>query len=114
MEVEALSDSEKHVLVGLVRHLVLADGQVSDTELYDLIRLGVEIGKPTFRDALEATEERFKDRDAMLQLAIEVERPEARDKLISELERIAAGDGVHVEEAAFIQAVEDAWDAADG
>lgn len=111
MRVDALADSEKRVLVGLVRHLVLADGQVSDTELYDLIRLGVEIGKPTFREALEATEATFKDRDAMLKLATEVHRPAVRERMLTELERIAAGDGVHETEAAFIRALEDVWDA---
>ena len=105
MQVRELESDEKVVLVGLVRHLVLADGEVSDSELYDLIRLGVEIGKEDFRAALAATEESHRDRAATLATVDAVTRDVARAKIGSELDRIAAGDGVDEREAAFITAV---------
>lgn len=109
MDVEGLSDDEKTVLVGLVRHLSLADGHVSDTELFDLIRLGVALGKPDFREALEATEDSHHDGDAMLELASTVTRPVARTRILDALEQVAAGDGLHDSEAAFLTALRQRW-----
>lgn len=107
-----LTMTEKTVLVGLVRHLVLIDGELSDSELYDLIRLGTEIGRDDFEAALEATEQTHTDRDAMIEAAASIERTQARDKIRSELGRIAEGDGLHRRESAFIQDVVGTWEPA--
>ena len=109
MDVEGLRADEKTVLVGLVRHLSLADGHVSDTELFDLIRLGVALGKPDFREALEATEASHHDGDAMLELAAGVERESARQQILAALESVASGDGLHDSEAAFIEKLRTLW-----
>jgi hypothetical protein len=109
MDVDGLAEDEKTVLVGLVRHLSLADGHVSDTELFDLIRLGVALGKPDFRRALEATEETHHDGEAMLELASAVTRPSARQLILGALEKVASGDGLHDSEASFIAALRARW-----
>lgn len=109
MNVAELTSTEQTVLVGLARHLVLIDGDVSDSELYDLIRLGIEIGRPAFEAALEATESIHEDEAAVLALSADVQRPEARERILAELRRIARGDGVHTTEIAFLNAISFRW-----
>ena len=109
MKADELTQAEQVVLVGLVRHLVMIDGELSDSELYELIRLGTEIGRDDFQYALEQTEETFEDRDKMLAAAATLEREAAREKVRSELGRIAEGDGLHRRESAFIRDVDDCW-----
>lgn len=109
MEVTDLTGPEQVVLVGLVRHLVLLDGEITDSELYDLIRLGVKIGRQDFSEALAATEDVYKDRSVVLERAREVGRDEARAKISAEVERIAAGDGIHPTETAFMVELQAVW-----
>lgn len=109
MNVAELNETEKTVLVGMARHLVMLDGHVTDSELYDLIRLGVEIGRPSFEAALEATETIHEDEAATLALSADVTRSSAREKILSELHRIASGDGVHTTEVAFLNALTIRW-----
>lgn len=109
MKADELTKAEQIVLVGLVRHLVMIDGELSDSELYELIRLGTEIGRADFKAALEATEQTFEDREKMLAAAKTLDREAARDKVRAELARIAEGDGLHRRESAFIRDVGESW-----
>ncbi|MCB9679140.1 MAG: hypothetical protein H6737_28820 [Alphaproteobacteria bacterium] len=109
MAVDGLDRAEQVALVGLVRHLVLADGRVSDNELYELIRLGVAMGRADFDEALEVTEDTFGDRELSLAWAERIERPAARARIAAELERIAGGDGLHATEVDFLAAVRTRW-----
>ena len=111
MEVEELERHEQVVLVGLVRHLVLIDGGISDAELYELIRLGVRIGRAEFEAAMDATEAWHQDRDESLAQAARITDAHAREKLLHELARIGATDGLHGEETSFIDRVRAAWGA---
>lgn len=109
MRVNELTRGEQVVLVALARHLVSIDGELSDSELYDLIRLGVEIGKDEFEAALTATEAIHRDRALTLAAATEVTRPQARDRINTELDRIARGDGLHAMEDEFLGALRARW-----
>lgn len=109
MEVEELERHEQVVLVGLVRHLVLIDGGISDAELYELIRLGVRIGREEFEAAMDATEPWHEDRAQSLAQAATITDPHAREKLLHELARIGSSDGLHGEEMSFIDRVRASW-----
>ena len=109
MEVNELESSEQVVFVALVRHLVDIDGSVSESELYELIRIGTRIGKAEFTAALEATEPFFADRDRVLARLPDVTRAGARTRILSELDRIASGDGLHAGEAEFLALVRAGW-----
>lgn len=109
MKVTDLTRAEQVVLVGLARHVVGIDGELSDSELYELLRLGVEIGKDTFEAALAETEPWFQDAAATLAHARSVSRPDARAKITGELDRIARGDGLHDGEASFLGELSAAW-----
>lgn len=109
MEVSDLTQSEKVVLVALARHLVHIDGEVSDSELYDLIRLGVEIGRADFEMALAASEDIHRDRAKTLALARDVDSPVVRARIHKELDRIARGDDMHPTEASFLADLAAGW-----
>lgn len=102
MDVHELTQSEQNVLVGVVRHLVMIDEELSDSELYDLIRLGYRIGRDEFKEALRVTEALHSDAGQVLEFARSVTRLEAQVRIEAELTRIAAGDGIHDGEADFI------------
>ncbi|MCB9672530.1 MAG: hypothetical protein H6736_11710 [Alphaproteobacteria bacterium] len=109
MQIGELTKSEKVVLVGMARHLVMLDGEMSDSELFEIIRIGIEIGREDFESALEATEEIHEDEARTLALSADVSRADARTRILSELHRIASGDGVHSTEVAFLSALELRW-----
>lgn len=109
MNVADLSQQERIALVALARHLILVDDRFSDRELYDLLFMGVAMGRPDFAEALEATEAVYQDRSAVLDLASAVESVETRSGILTELERIAEGDGLHPAETAFIDEVRARW-----
>ena len=104
-----LSHDERVALVALVRHLVKADGHVSDTELYDLIQLSQQLGRDEYAAAIKATEAVHLDRAATLALAAGVVRPAVREGFMAVLMRVAEGDGVHITEAEFVAEVAACW-----
>lgn len=109
MDVHELTQDEQNVLVAVARHLVLIDDEVSDSELYDMIRLGYRMGKEEFKEALRVTEDFHTDAPKVLEFARAVTRLQAQVRIEEELTRIAAGDGIHDDEADFITRLRMTW-----
>ena len=108
MSVAELGASDQTRLVGLARHVVAIDGELSDGELFDLLRLGVAIGSEAFAAALTATDPWFADAERALVEAAGVSL-EARPVVLRELVRIAGGDGLHLDEQRFIERISALW-----
>ncbi|MEZ4321711.1 MAG: hypothetical protein R3F61_29825 [Myxococcota bacterium] len=104
-----LSTDERHALVALVRNLVVADGHVSDSEMYDLVELGVSLGQEEFGEAMRATRDIHRDRLATLELARRVTREGVRRVILSIVEQVAEGDGVHFAEVELIHQLRAIW-----
>ncbi|MCB9677589.1 MAG: hypothetical protein H6737_20955 [Alphaproteobacteria bacterium] len=103
-----LTQDEREALVALARHLVMADGQVSRSELFEMLRLEAELGD-TWRTAVKATDGTVRDRAAVLALASRVERRGVQQRFLALLERLAEGDGVHQEEVALLAELRSIW-----
>lgn len=109
METHDLTREEQIALVAMARHLVLIDGALSDSELFELIRIGFEMGKDVFEAALDATESWFHDREQVLHYAENVLENAARARVLSELARIAHSDAITRDEMAFMKALRERW-----
>lgn len=109
MEVAQLTREEQDVLVVAARHLVLIDGELSDAELYELLRLGYAIGRDAFAESVARTDAFHKDRAKVLDFARKVTRVEAQVRIESELVRVAASDGLHDGESDFVTKLALTW-----
>ena len=104
-----LTQDEREALVACARHLVMADGQVSNSELFDMILIEGQLGPEAWEAALRATDGVHRDRKSVLRLAARVERPGVQRRLLAVLERMANGDGVHHEEVVFLSELRSLW-----
>jgi len=104
-----LTQDEREALVACARHLVMADGQVSNSELFDMILIEGQLGPDAWEAALQATHSIHTDRKQVLRLAARVQRSGVQRRLLSVLERMADGDGVHHEEVAFLSELRALW-----
>ena len=95
--------------MGLVRFLIEADGEVSNSELYDLVEVGVVLGKSRFAETLSLTDDTCHDLDKSLAWARRVTRGPVQRGMFGILEMVAEGDGVHVAETSFLEALRTLW-----
>lgn len=109
LRLPALDDHQALALITVVRHLIHADGRVSMEELIDLVELGAALGKERFSDVMERSEPLHLDRALALELGATIRTPSLRRMLVGLLESIAAGDGLHPEERAFIDDLQHLW-----
>ena len=93
MNVVDLSLEAKVALIGLLAHMVDADGQVAEGEAIELLHLGEEMQHPTLARAVERSRETFADRTALLHYAGLVDDDEARSLIRTVLIDLANSDG---------------------
>lgn len=109
MDFSELSNAEIMALVALAKHLVHADGQVSGTEMLDLMSIGEAVGMDRFSAALDATKDRYKSREAVLQMADLVQRYDARVLIYVLCEELAKSDGTGKVEEHVLVAIRQRW-----
>ena len=85
-----LDQDERLALVALMRGIVLADGDVSDSEAEILPGLAEAIGRAAYDEAWNAFDERFKDEDALKKFLLGIKRQEARALIFVQRTKIAA------------------------
>ena len=80
MELADLNDDERVALVGLMKMVVLSDGEVADDELEHVEELVSAFGEEGYEDALDRFEDDFADEPAFRKfLEQKVPRQDARD-----------------------------------
>lgn len=105
----SLDDHEALALMTAVRHLIYADGEVSMAELTDLVELGTALGEKRFARVMEQSESLHRDRQLALEMGATLRRAPVRRVLVGILEAVAAGDGLHPDERAFIDDLQRLW-----
>ncbi|MCB9679139.1 MAG: hypothetical protein H6737_28815 [Alphaproteobacteria bacterium] len=92
MQVTSLDDDELLTLVVLAKYMVHVDGNVSRTEMLDLVSLGEAVGMERFEWALRETEGLHEDPHAVLDRVNAVTRWDAKVLIFLLLEELAKGD----------------------
>ncbi len=105
-----LTDDEHLALVALLRHMAMADGEISGKETDELQALGMELGGGRFLAAWNATSERTPNAQAALDYAADhVARVEARELIVTMLTDLAGTDRPHPSERALLGKVRLMW-----
>lgn len=93
MQTLDLTDQEYLALVGLVRHLVVTDGIISESEATELEALKEELGDARFTAAWRRAQTRFpRAQDAIDFAAEHVHRASARELVVTILSDVAVVD----------------------
>ncbi len=104
-----LTPDEDVVLLGLLREIVVADGDYSDAERVEIDALRGEMGLSRFAVAMERAKERFTTRAELKEAARAVERPAARRAILRRLLDVAASDGIAPSEDKPLSWLKSVW-----
>ena len=110
MNVSSLSKDETLALVGLLREIVQADDDYSESERAGVRALRDAIGGDRFDAAVLAARDRFTSRALLKEHAKTIVRPEARKLIHDELRKVAESDGVTESEAEPLRWLASWWD----
>jgi hypothetical protein len=100
MEIPDLNPDERLALVGLMKVVVMSDGNVSEDELEHVELLADAFGAEEYQRTLDGFEKRFKDETQFRQFLTGITRQEARELMFATvLESAGEGalDGAEVE-----------------
>jgi hypothetical protein len=92
MELPDLNQDERTALVGLMKLIVMSDGEVSEDELEDVEALVAAFGDEGYQRTLDAFEKRFQDEDSFKKFLKTIGRQEARDLIFGTVLE-GAGEG---------------------
>lgn len=109
MNVDQFNDAELLAFVVLAKHMVHADGDLSQTEMLDLMSVGEVVGMDRFSWALDQTKDLYRDRQATYNVAARVQRYDAKVLIFVLLEELAKGDGVDGQEATILADLRQGW-----
>jgi hypothetical protein len=109
MELTELNPDERIALVGLVKAVVLADGQVSEDEMEEVQEIVDAFGDEAYRGYLDAFEARFADEPSFQQFLKTIERQEARELIYGTILAGAAADAIEGHESELLSWLADAW-----
>ena len=92
MELSELNQDERTALVGLMKVVVLSDGNVSEDEIEHVESLVDAFGEDEYQRTLDAFEKRFLDEAAFREFLRKVGRPDARELIFGTVLE-SAGEG---------------------
>src|SRR4029453_15234013 len=92
MEISELNQVERTALVGLMKLIVLSDGNVTEDELEHVETLVDAFGEGEYQRTLEAFEKRFTDEKSFREFLRKVGREEAREVIFGTVLE-GAGEG---------------------
>jgi hypothetical protein len=109
MDLRDLDPDERTALIGLMKLLVMSDGNVSEEELEHVEQLVDAFGEEGYRQTLDTFESRFADQDAFRQFLRAISRQEARDLIFGTVLEGAGAEAVEGPEAELIDWLARAW-----
>jgi hypothetical protein len=92
MELPDLNQDERTALVGLMKLIVMSDGEVSEDELEDVEMLVDAFGDEGYQRTLDTFEKRFQDEESFKKFLKTIGRQEARDLIFGTVLE-GAGEG---------------------
>ena len=92
-EIDGLSHSEKVLLAGCIRAVMLADGTIQDAELNDLDRIFEDLDFSDYEKCLDEFEDKYPDEDSFLKAAGQVTNPAAQDLMLKTVYDLSMQNG---------------------
>jgi len=92
MELPDLNQDERTALVGLMKLIVMSDGEVSEDELEDVETLVEAFGDEGYQQTLDTFEKRFQDEESFKKFLKTIVRQESRDLIFGTVLE-SAGEG---------------------
>jgi hypothetical protein len=92
MELPDLNQDERTALVGLMKLIVMSDGEVSEDELEHVETLVTAFGDDGYQRTLDTFEKRFQDEESFKKFLETIGRQEARDLIFGTVLE-SAGEG---------------------
>ena len=109
MELKDLNGDERTALVGLVREVVMADGNVSEDEIDEVDEIVDAFGEEGYQAALDAFEARFTDEEGFRRFLSGISRQEARELIYGTVLQGAAADAIEGGESELLSWLADVW-----
>jgi Tellurite resistance protein TerB len=109
MELKDLNGDERTALVGLVRAVVMSDGNVSEDEIEEVAEIVDGFGEEGYQAAMDAFEGRFPDEKSFRTFLSGIQRQEARELIYGTLLQGAAADAIEGGESELLSWLADAW-----
>jgi hypothetical protein len=109
MELGDLNQDERTALVGLMKLVVLSDGNVSEEELEYIEDLVDAFGEDGYQRTLDAFEKRFADSDSFRGFLRTIGRQDARELIFGTVLEAAGAEAVEGGEAELIDWLARTW-----
>jgi len=109
MELKDLNGDERTALVGLVREVVMADGNVSEDEMDEVGEIVDAFGEQGYQAALDSFEARFSDEESFRKFLSGISRQEARDLIYGTVLQGAAADAIEGGESELLSWLANTW-----
>ncbi|HET6284827.1 MAG TPA: hypothetical protein VFH73_27975 [Polyangia bacterium] len=109
MELADLNQDERTVLVGLLKVVVMSDGNVSEDELEQIEAVVEAWGEPQYQQTLDMFEKRFLDEKSFRAFLTTIGRQEARELIYATIADSAAMDAIEGKEADLLDWLAGVW-----
>lgn len=109
MELQDLNTDERTALVGLIKAVVMSDGNVSEDELEEVEDIVDAFGEESYQQSLDAFEARFLDQASFQRFLRTITRQEARDLIYGNVLQAASADAIEGRESELLGWLADAW-----
>jgi len=109
MELSDLNQDERTAVVGLMKLVVMADGNVSEDELEGVETLVDAFGEDDYQKTLDAFEARFGDAKSFQTFLRTIKREDARDLIFATVLEAAETEVIEGEEAELLDWLAKAW-----
>lgn len=111
MNPDDLTHDELFALAVLLRHMIAADGDISEEEATELAEIGLEMDQEAFKRAWDKSgDNHMSSGQAVAVAASTAERVEARELIHTMLSDLAQADGLHTKEEELLVAVRAAFE----
>ena len=109
MELRDLNQDERTALVGLMKLVVMSDGNVSEEELEHVEDLVEAFGEESYQRTLDAFEKRFSDEDGFRAFLRTIGRQEARDLIFGTVLEGAGAEAIEPGESDLLDWLAHTW-----
>lgn len=109
MELPDLNQDERTALVGLMKMIVLSDGEVSEDELEHVETLVAAFGEEGYQRTLDAFENRFQDEPSFRKFLQGIGRQDARDLIFGTVLESAGEGALDHAETSLIDWLAETW-----